>query len=164
MNKDYKTLKEIEEMYPIKSGAIRQAAHKGRIQLVKINNSNYCTIEDIEKYVKTKHKREIRRHNNKYIYEYDKDILCPAECANEYGIHINRVYYGIYRNRLKHTNASIFYLIKRADMIDFMAKYYPEQLKLANKRREDVRRNKKSNEESKKDIDSLHSKEIQARA
>jgi excisionase family DNA binding protein len=114
------SVKEAAAKYQVSAQAIFIAIKNDRLKAVKPDGVHWAiTEEDLKSYRSGLYSRKHMRYNGELVYPPDKGLLSLREAAEMISVPENKIYYAVYRNRIKYSRVRSAYIFRVEDVIDF---------------------------------------------
>ena len=108
------------DAYGITRQAIFVAIRNNRLKATKPDGMHWSIDEeDLKQYREGRYSRKNLRHNGELVYPPDQGLVSVMQAAKILGVKEHKLYYAIYKNRLKHTRSGCAYVIHMDDLADY---------------------------------------------
>lgn len=124
------TLRQIADLLSVSKQSLVVAIKLGRLKAVK-NKCWRINIEDLKEYYKTKYSRDHFKVDGELVFNKEKGLYSVTDASNILKIHVNKVYYAIYTNKLKADRKRCAYVINIDAIRDYAKNYLKVKLKKA---------------------------------
>lgn len=113
------TVLECARLLQLTKGAIYQAITLNRLEARWGKNKWMITLNELEKYRKTRYQRCYSKHNGKLIFDKDKGEYSVTETANLLNVPAQQIYYSCRSSKIKSTRKRSSWVINITDIEEY---------------------------------------------
>lgn len=114
------TIAQAAEIHGTTRQALFVAIRNNKLKATKADGFHWSvTIEDLKAYSEGRYSRKNLKHNGELVYPPDQGLISVAEASKILNILPHKIYYAIYKNRIKYTRNGCAYVIHVDDVKDY---------------------------------------------